>query len=188
MQRQRPMPVRFKSVPFGAPRRQRQHRVESVQRLNSRFLIHTKHSRVLRRIHVQPDDVGGFLLKLRIAASQVAFQPMWFEIRFRQYPLYSGLASAPISPPICGRTSACSHGSASGVLAGSRAIVWSVWQRVVCFLCVVPVDRRFPILQSDSSTRTPSGRSRPVCPRSRDNSAHQPATGSSAPVPRAALP
>jgi hypothetical protein len=37
-------------VALGASRTQRQHRVESVQRLDGALLIHAKHSRVLRRV------------------------------------------------------------------------------------------------------------------------------------------
>jgi hypothetical protein len=49
VQGQGAMPVIFKAVPFGASRRQRQHRIFAIKRLNGRFLIDAKHSGVRNR-------------------------------------------------------------------------------------------------------------------------------------------
>jgi hypothetical protein len=49
---------------------------QAIERLNGGLFIHTEESCVLRRIHVQTDDVGGLLLELRIVADHVALQLM----------------------------------------------------------------------------------------------------------------
>jgi len=46
------MTVGFETVPLGATRRQRQHWVETVERLNRRLLVHAKYGGMLRRIHI----------------------------------------------------------------------------------------------------------------------------------------
>ena len=58
-QRQRAVPVVLEAMALGAPRRQRQHGIETIERLNGGFLIDGEHRRVVRRIDVQPDHVGG---------------------------------------------------------------------------------------------------------------------------------
>ena len=85
------MTIVFKPVPFGASRRQGQHRIKAVQSLNGGLLIHAEHRRVLRRIHVQTNDVGRLLLKQRVVGSHVAIQPMRLETRLRPYSLHRGL-------------------------------------------------------------------------------------------------
>jgi hypothetical protein len=60
VQGERSVPVVFKTIALSATRREPQHRVEPIQRLNGGLLIDTKHSRMLGRIQVEPDNVGGF--------------------------------------------------------------------------------------------------------------------------------
>ncbi len=76
VQRERAVAEILKSVTLCAPRRQWQHRIESVQRLNCRLFIDTEHHGVLRRIQVQPDDIGSLGLKVRIVGSEIAFEQM----------------------------------------------------------------------------------------------------------------
>src|SRR6201987_592742 len=57
IQRQGSVPVVFKSMALGAARRKRQHRIESIQRLNGGLLIDTKHGGMLRRAPVKPENV-----------------------------------------------------------------------------------------------------------------------------------
>ena len=61
------MAIIFNAVPFGASRRQRNHRIETIQGLNRSLLIDTEHRCVLQWIHVQTDDVGGLLFKMSAA-------------------------------------------------------------------------------------------------------------------------
>ena len=54
--------------------------------------IDAKHGRVLRRIHVQIDDVCGLLFKPWIVGGHVAVQPMLLQPRLRPHPLHGRLA------------------------------------------------------------------------------------------------
>ena len=54
VKRERSVSVVFKAVALGAPRGQRQHRVEAIERLNGGLLIDAENRGVLRRIDVQP--------------------------------------------------------------------------------------------------------------------------------------
>ena len=76
VERQRAVAEVFKAVTFGAAGRQRQHRVEPVERLNRRLFVDGKDDRVLRRIQIQPDHVRRLLLEIRIVRPHVAFEPM----------------------------------------------------------------------------------------------------------------
>src|ERR1044071_2686078 len=62
----------FKAMTLGATGGKRQHRVFSIQRLNSCFLIDRKYRGMLRRIHIQPNNIGGLALELRVIARQIA--------------------------------------------------------------------------------------------------------------------
>ena len=64
IQRQRAVALILEAV--GASRREWQHRVEPVEGLNGRLLAHAENRRVLRRVQVETDDVGGFGLEVRI--------------------------------------------------------------------------------------------------------------------------
>jgi hypothetical protein len=61
-------------VGLGAHGGDRQHGVKPIERLNGRLLIHTKDGGVGGRVHVDPDDVGCFLLELCLVAGQVMAQ------------------------------------------------------------------------------------------------------------------
>jgi hypothetical protein len=47
--------------------------------LNGRFLIGGKHHRMLRRVQIQPNDVGRFLLEIGIVGQHVAFDAMGLQ-------------------------------------------------------------------------------------------------------------
>lgn len=54
------------SLLLGDPDLHRQRRSHPIQCLNLRFLVHAEHDRVLRRIEIQPDDVGHLRNQFRI--------------------------------------------------------------------------------------------------------------------------
>ncbi|ARE37796.1 hypothetical protein A0W34_30200 (plasmid) [Rhodococcus sp. BH4] len=58
---------------LGHPDLHRQCRRRPIQRLNLRFLVHTEHDRVLRRIEIQPDDVGHLRDQFRIGGELECF-------------------------------------------------------------------------------------------------------------------
>ena len=49
---------------------------------------------MLRRFHVESDDVGGFLFEVRIVASHVAIQPVRFEASLPPNALHAGFAQS----------------------------------------------------------------------------------------------
>jgi len=100
-------------VPLGASRREWQHRILAVERLDGRLLIHTEHRRMRRRVQIKPNDIGGLLLKVRVVARHVAVQPLRIEAMFGPHPrhhhvtdleLCSQSARAPLSRPVWRRT------------------------------------------------------------------------------------
>src|SRR5215468_11666816 len=54
---QRAMTVILKSMSFRSSRRQRQHRIESIQRLNRSFFVHAEHRRMLPWVEIETDDI-----------------------------------------------------------------------------------------------------------------------------------
>jgi hypothetical protein len=72
VQREGAVSAVFKAVPFRAPGRERQHGIQSIQGVNRGLFIGRKHDRVLRRIQIQPSDVGRFLLKRRVVGEHSA--------------------------------------------------------------------------------------------------------------------
>src|SRR4051794_17066594 len=49
-----------------------------------------EHRSMLRRLKVEADDVGGFLLELRIVGGHVAVQLMRLQTQLRPHPLHGG--------------------------------------------------------------------------------------------------
>ena len=103
------MAIILETMPLGSPRTQRQNRIQPVQSLNGRLLIHAEHRSMLRRLKVEADDVGGFLLELRIVGGHVAVQLMRLQTQLRPHPLHCGftdtqccchLAAGPMRGPI----------------------------------------------------------------------------------------
>ena len=80
IERKRPMSVVLKPMSLSPSGRQRKYRIQAVQRLNSCLLIYAKHGCVLRRVHVQPDDVGCFGFKVRVIGDHVALNPVWLQL------------------------------------------------------------------------------------------------------------
>ncbi len=75
-ERQRAVPVIFEAMPLGPPRRQRQHGIEAIERLNGGFLVDGKDRGVVRRIDVEANHVGGLPLEVGIVRLHVAFEPV----------------------------------------------------------------------------------------------------------------
>lgn len=62
IQRQGSVALVLKAMPFSASRRQRQHWVFSVKRLNGWLLLHTEHPCMGRWMEIQPNEIGCLLL------------------------------------------------------------------------------------------------------------------------------
>src|SRR6266849_8744748 len=103
------VPEVLKAVPLGASRREWQHRILAVERLDRRLLIYTEHRRMRRRVQIQPNNVGGLLLKIRVVGRHVAVEPLRLEAVLGPHPrhhhmtdleLCSQPARAPLSRPV----------------------------------------------------------------------------------------
>ena len=70
------MAVVLEPVPLRAAGRQRQDRIEAVERLDGRFLIDGEHRRVVGRIHIQPNHVRRLGLEVGIVRLHVPLESM----------------------------------------------------------------------------------------------------------------
>ncbi len=116
------MPVIFEAVPFGSPGRKRKHRIEAIQSLNRGLLIHAKHGRVLRRLQIQPDDIGCFGLEIRVVARHVALQPMRLQPRLPTECDAHWVCLHPYQRPACESTSGCCRPWASAAPSGTLSL------------------------------------------------------------------
>src|SRR4029078_11402343 len=78
-QRQGAVPVVLEPVSLGASRRRRQHRTQTVERLNGRFLIDGEQDRGIWRIDVEPDHVGGLRFEVGIVRLHLPLESMRLE-------------------------------------------------------------------------------------------------------------
>ncbi len=92
VERQRAMAIILEPVALSATRRERQHGVQTIERLNRGLFIYTEDGRMLRRVQIEPDDIGGFAFEVRIVAGHVAFQAVRLQSRFPPYPMHHVLA------------------------------------------------------------------------------------------------
>jgi hypothetical protein len=61
---------------LGASRRQRQHRIFAIKRLDRGFLVDAEYRCMLRRMQIQTDNLCGFGFKVRVVRRHVAFEPV----------------------------------------------------------------------------------------------------------------
>ena len=80
-----------------AARLHRQARLRAVQRLDLALLVDAQHQGLVRRIQIQPHDVGQLLDELRVAAQLEGLDPMRLEVVTRPDALDRGLAE-PLGP------------------------------------------------------------------------------------------
>jgi len=83
-------------MPLGSPRRERQHAVAAIERLNGGLFVHAEDRRVLRRIEIEPDDVGRLALEVRIVRRHVALQTMRLKTGFAPDEMNHRLAHAEL--------------------------------------------------------------------------------------------
>jgi len=102
VERQRAVPVIFEPMPFCPPRRQRQHGILAVEGLDRRFLVNTKHCRLLRRVQVEADDVSGLALELRVVGRQIALQPVGLDPMLRPDSCHSHMTNSEVGREFAG--------------------------------------------------------------------------------------
>src|SRR5258706_7980703 len=81
VQREGAVAVILESMSLCSAGRQRQHRIKSVQRLDAGLFINTENDCMLRRLHIQPNDISRFLLKVGIVGHHVALDPLGLKSR-----------------------------------------------------------------------------------------------------------
>ena len=134
IQGERAVAVVLEAVAFGASRRERQDGIETIQGLNGGLLIDAEHGRVLRRVQVETEDVGGFAFEIGIVAGHIAFQTMRLQTRFLPNAMHGvfadaqrggQLAATPVGGSVAGlsprggqNAGAQSRSQHSGLLAG----------------------------------------------------------------------
>ncbi len=84
----------LEAMPFSPSGRQRQNGVVAIERLDGGFLINAENGRVLRWVHVEPNDVGGFLLKVRVIGQHVSFETMRLQSRSFPDPSHHHMADS----------------------------------------------------------------------------------------------
>src|SRR3972149_6147942 len=63
-------------MPLRATGREREDGLEAVQGLNRALLVEGEHSRMARRVQVEPNDVGGFRLEVGGRRGHIAPKPI----------------------------------------------------------------------------------------------------------------
>ena len=96
VERQRAVSLVLEPVPLDATRRERQHAVPTVERLDGGFLVDAENRRVTRRVKVEADDVGRLRLEVRVVRGHVAGQPMRSQVCFAPDALHHVLAHAQV--------------------------------------------------------------------------------------------
>ena len=109
VQRQRAVPEVLKAVSFSASRREWQHRILAIERWIDVFSSTQNTAACAGGFEIQPNDVGGLLLKVRVVGCHVAVEPLGLESVLGPRPchhhvtdleLRSQPASAPLSRPV----------------------------------------------------------------------------------------
>lgn len=127
VEREGAVPLVFEAVALRSAGRQREARVDAVERLNRRLFVETEHRGVLRRRQVQAEHVGGFRLKVGIGRPHVSLDPMGLQPGALPRALHKGVTAelqrrrqrprAPLRAPFAGgfRVQARMRASKAGV-------------------------------------------------------------------------
>ncbi len=94
VEREGAMPEVFETVTLRPTRRERQHRVEPVERLNSTLLIHAEDRGIERRLEIEPDNIGRFGLEIRVVARHVTTQTVRLQPVPGPHPCHTRLICA----------------------------------------------------------------------------------------------
>ncbi len=79
VEREKTVSYVLESVSLSPARRKGKNRIPPIKSLNGGLLVDAHDDRVLRRGEIKPDDIGRFLLKIRVTARDVALKPMRLE-------------------------------------------------------------------------------------------------------------
>ena len=79
VQRQSAVSNVLEAMSLGSPWGERKNRVLAVKGLDGRFLIHAEDGRMLRRVDIQAEDVGGLALEVGVVRGHVALHAMGLD-------------------------------------------------------------------------------------------------------------
>jgi hypothetical protein len=106
------VPVVLETMTLQSARRQRQHRHQTIKRLDCRLLVHAEHRSMRRRIQIKANHVSRLGFEVRIVRRHVALEPMRFQTvlspdarhhHVRDIQRLRELAGAPVRRAITGR-------------------------------------------------------------------------------------
>ena len=78
-QRGRAIALVVMGAPLNLAWAQRQQGLGAIECLNLRFLVHTENHGMLRRVHIQPDDVARLVHKVRVRRQLEGLAPVWLQ-------------------------------------------------------------------------------------------------------------
>src|ERR1700722_17389123 len=70
------------TVPLGLARPQRKSRLRAVQRLDGGLFVYAEYRGMARWIQIQPQNVLGLSLKIRVRTGHISSDSMWLQPRF----------------------------------------------------------------------------------------------------------
>ena len=153
---------------FGLPDIHRQDRLRALQRLDLGFLVEREHHRIVRRVHIQPDDVTHFVHELRIGrqlerARDVGLQakraPDAADHRVTHPGLGGHRSRAPVRRTLgCGLQRLDDHGL--DLLVGDRS--WGAHSRLIVQAIEPTYDKACPPLADGRIGRPMSARHRGI--------------------------
>ena len=93
IQRQRAVPLVFEAVTLRPSRREREPRIDAIERLNRGLLVEAEDHGVLRRGEIQTDHIGCLRLEIRIGGAHVTLEAMRLEPGPLPGPLHERVAA-----------------------------------------------------------------------------------------------
>lgn len=146
-------------MPLCASRRERQHRVQAVKRLNSRLLIHTEYGSMLGAFQIEPNNVGRLLLETRVLARHVAVEPMRLDSGLPARFAAQSIWLSRVLPPVCGKSSGCFRRNAVAESCGGPALATPASLFVAhCSYAGDPNPQCLPVRSAASNGRLSAGR------------------------------
>jgi hypothetical protein len=110
IQREGAMAVVFESMSLSSSGRQRQHWIQAVQCLDARLLINAENDRMLRRFHIQANNISRLPLKVRILGHHVALEALRLQSRSLPNPSHHHV----MHPKVLGQFARAPMGRAIG--------------------------------------------------------------------------
>ena len=103
VERERAVTKILEAVAFGTTGRERQNGIKPVQGLNGCLFVDTEHRRMLGRVQVKTDYIGGFGLEVGVVAGHIAFQPMRLQSGLLPHAVHQAFADTKVRSQLATR-------------------------------------------------------------------------------------